>query len=107
MNFYNKAKWALPKMFTRSNHWFYSLLIDKEKYGLSRDELLNKLNDNKIQTRPIWGLVHDQNPYKNNQTYRIEKANYYIDRILNIPCSTNLIKEDVEYVCKTLRELKR
>lgn len=92
---------------TRSNHWFYSLLIDKEKYGPSRNELLNKLNENKIQTRPIWGLIHEQKPYKNNQTYRVEKANYYIDRILNIPCSTNLTKEDVEYVCETLRELKR
>ncbi|WP_313757474.1 LegC family aminotransferase [Tissierella sp.] len=90
---------------TRSNHWFYSLLIDKEKYGLSRDELLNKLNESKIQTRPIWGLIHEQKPYRNNQSYRIEKANYYIDRILNIPCSTSLTEEDVKYVCDILREL--
>lgn len=90
---------------TRSNHWFYSLLIDKEKYGLSRDELLNKLSESKIQTRPIWGLIHEQKPYRNNQLYRIEKANYYIDRILNIPCSTSLTEEDVKYVCDILREL--
>lgn len=90
---------------TRSNHWFYSLLIDKEKYGLSRDELLNKLNESKIQTRPIWGLIHEQKPYRNNQSYRIEKANYYIDRILNIPCSTSLTEEDAKYVCDILREL--
>lgn len=92
---------------TRSNHWFYSLLIDKEKYGLSRDELLNKLNESKIQTRPIWGLIYEQKPYRNNQNYRVEKANYYINKVLNIPCSTNLTEEDVKYVCETLRELKR
>lgn len=91
----------------RSNCWFYSLIIDKEKYGLSRDELLNKLSENKIQTRPIWGLIHEQKPYVNNQSYKIEKAKYYIDRILNIPCSTNLTEEDVRYTCDVLEKLKR
>lgn len=89
---------------SRSNHWFYSLLIDKEKYGFNRDELLQKLKENNIQTRPIWGLIHEQKPYRNNQVYKIEKANYYIDRILNIPCSTNLIKEEVLMVVDTLRK---
>lgn len=91
---------------TRSNYWFYSLLIDKERYGLDRDELLRKLNANKIQTRPIWGLIHKQNPYLGNQTYKIEKAPYYLERILNIPCSTNLREKDVMHVVKTLKELK-
>lgn len=92
---------------TRSNHWFYSLLIDEEKYASNRDELLVKLSENKIQTRPIWGLIHEQKPYIDNEAYKIEKSKYYMDRILNIPCSTNLLKEEVEYVCNILKELKR
>ena len=55
---------------TRPNYWFYSLLINKEKYGLDRDELLQKLSEQKIQTRPIWGLIHQQKPYKNNEAFR-------------------------------------
>lgn len=92
---------------TRSNRWFYSLLIDEDKYGLNRDELLIQLNKNKIQTRPIWGLIHEQKPYKKNQTYKIEKSKDYIDKILNIPCSTNLLKEEVEYICNVLKNLKK
>lgn len=88
---------------TRPNYWFYSLLIDKDKYGLNRDELLSKLNSHRIQTRPVWGLINEQKPYRDNQTYRIEKAKYYIDRILNIPCSTSLTKEEVRYICKILK----
>lgn len=38
---------------TRANHWFYSIIVDKEKYGMDRDELLRKLNENNIQTRPL------------------------------------------------------
>ena len=90
----------------RSNYWFYSLIIDKDKFGLDRDELLHKLNKKNIQTRPVWGLIHEQKPYLNNQTYKIEKANYYISKILNIPCSTNLKSEDIDLVIAALRDLK-
>lgn len=90
----------------RSNHWFYSLLVDKEKYGLNKDELLMKLNEENIQSRPIWGLIHQQKPYLNNQAYEMEKSLYYIDRILNIPCSTNLTKEEVDIVIEKLKKYK-
>lgn len=92
---------------TRPNYWFYSLVIDKEQYGLDRDELLQKLSEQKIQTRPIWGLIHQQKPYKNNQAFKIEKASYYMDRILNIPCSTNLTEEDARYVSRVLKSLQQ
>ncbi|MGX6591138.1 LegC family aminotransferase [Cetobacterium ceti] len=91
----------------RANHWFYSVVVDKEKYGLNKDELLQKLVEENIQTRPIWGLIHEQKPFVENEAYKMEKANYYHDRILNIPCSSNLIEEDVDYVIKKLREFKR
>lgn len=90
---------------TRPNYWFYSLIIDKE-YGLNRDQLLRKLSDAKIQTRPIWGLIHQQKPYVNNQTYKIEKAVQYREKILNIPCSSNLSYNDVLEVVSRLRSFK-
>ena len=83
---------------TRSNHWFYSVIVDKEKYGMDRDELLKRLGDENIQTRPLWGLIHKQKPYLKNQAYRIEKADFYEKNLINIPCSTNLSKDNVEAV---------
>lgn len=91
----------------RANHWFYSLKIDKEKYGIGRDELLKKLVEVGIQTRPIWGLVHEQKCFLNNQVYDIEKAKYYYDRVLNIPCSSNLTEEDVYLVIEKLKRFKK
>lgn len=79
----------------RSNYWFYALIVNEERYGLNRDRLLKKLSQHKIQTRPVWGLIHQQKPYLNNQTYAIEKALYYGANALNIPCSSNLIEDDV------------
>ena len=90
----------------RANHWFYSLKIDKEKYGIGRDELLQKLVDAGIQTRPIWGLIHQQKPYSACQSYKIEKALYYYDRILNLPCSSNLTEKEVYQVIEKIKEFK-
>lgn len=88
---------------TRPNYWFYSLVINSKLYGMNRDQLLKKLQRVKIQTRPIWGLTHNQNPYKKAKTYCIEKAPIYHDCILNIPCSSNLAEEEVDYIIKQLK----
>ena len=82
----------------RSNYWFYSYLTKK------RDGLIGFLNDNGIQSRPIWMLIHTLKPYKNNQAYQIEKALWYYDRVVNIPCSTSLTEEEVAYVSKAIKD---
>lgn len=83
------------------NYWFYSLYI-KDSYNLNRDQLIKYLSDNKIQARPIWDLIHKQKPYKQCMAYKIEKAEKYLNHIINIPCSSNLDKEDIERTVKVL-----
>lgn len=91
---------------TSPNYWFYSLIIDKKRYGLGRDELMRRLAERNIQTRPIWYLNHRQRPYRNNQAYRIEKAVWFWERVLNIPCSTNLKGRQVRAVAEAIRMLR-
>lgn len=87
----------------RSNHWFYSLVCDKP-YPLTNMELIDKLKANSIQSRPIWGLIHEQKPYAGSYTYKIEKACNYWKKVVNLPCSTNLTSDDVERVVSVIRE---
>lgn len=87
----------------RSNHWFYSIVLQDEKF--KRDEIISHLKDKNIQSRPIWGLISNQLPYINSEEYQIEKAIYFHDRIINIPCSSNLSSDDVEIVTSTLNEI--
>lgn len=87
----------------RNNHWFYSLYIQKE--SLTREDVLKKLSENQIQSRPMWQLIHTQKKYLKNQTYQIEKAPYYLKRIINLPCSTNLKTEDITYIIHLLERL--
>lgn len=88
----------------RPNYWFYSLLVDPQRFGIDRERLMNRLAERKIQSRPIWFLNHRQKPYVRSQAYRIEKAAYYWERVLNLPCSSNLSEEDVKWVVRCIAE---
>jgi perosamine synthetase len=89
----------------RSNKWFYSLVVEPEKIGLSVKDIIIKLGEEGVQTRPIWGLNHEQKPYVDCLAYNIEKAKYYSDRVINLPCSTNITQEEIKTVCETIKRI--
>jgi len=89
--------------YAKSNYWFYCMQIDEYIYGKDRDELMKYLGASGIQTRPIWYLNHLQKPYKNFQNYRIEKAFDLLKETLNIPCSVNIKKSEIEQVIEALK----
>lgn len=86
----------------RSNYWFYALYIEGEQ---DIQLIMDKLQEKQIQTRPIWGLIHEQKPYIGTETYKIESAVHYAKHVINIPCSTNLSEEDVRYVAACINDL--
>jgi aminotransferase in exopolysaccharide biosynthesis len=87
----------------RPNYWFYALCVESE-YKLNRDQVIRYLASKNVQARPIWGLISDQKPYIGSQKYKIEKAQLYLEIIVNIPCSSNLKREDAEYVVNCLKQ---
>lgn len=109
---YNRYKEAVDKLSglriqdfregIRSNYWFYSVVFENDETG--RDKLIARLSDNKIQSRPIWGLISDQLPYQGSRCYQLEKAPWYWKRVVNVPCSTNLTFEGVDRVIDVIKE---
>lgn len=90
---------------TYSNQWFYSLELDMDYLKCSMRDVILKLQEQGIQTRAIWGLIHEQNPYKDSMTYDIKKALYYSNCILNIPCSTQITEEEIEIVTEIIKRM--
>lgn len=90
---------------TSSNKWFYSLEINRDKIKATMREIITALEDKGVQTRAIWGLINEQIPYQGEVTYKLEKAPYYADRILNFPSSTQLTKEEIEYVVTQIKDV--
>lgn len=79
----------------RTNRWFYSFMAKDEK---ERDGLICYLGETNIQARPIWTLIHTLPMYKENLAYKIEKALFYQQQVVNLPCSTSLTFADIDYI---------
>ena len=92
---------------TDSNKWFYSININREHIKATMREIITTLHDKGIETRAIWGLINEQKPYEGEETYKLEKAPYYANRILNIPSSTQITKEEIGYVAEQVKQLLR
>lgn len=90
---------------TRSNKWLYALDINVEEKNLTVGKLIELTGQAGIQTRPIWGLIHEQKPYKDCVAYKIEKANYYANRVINIPCSTNITNDQIIKVADEIKSI--
>lgn len=87
----------------RSNHWFYSLYLGGT--GLDRDTVIATLQDQGIQTRPVWALIHEQADYPRNEAYHLDKAQDLRANIVNLPCSTNLSEADCARVIDAVKAL--
>lgn len=81
----------------RTNYWFYSYMSN------SKEELIRKLNEKGVQSRPIWNLICDLPPYRGTYRYDIQKARKYWKCVVNIPCSTTLSKSQVKFVSDTIK----
>ena len=87
-----------------NNHWMNLLQIDKKTYGEDREELMQRLDANNIQTRPAWAPIHLQKPYQSCQTYHIERAEELIGISLCLPSSTNLSDSNLLKMITNLNE---
>jgi len=92
---------------TDSNCWFYALLVEPDEFGMDREELMGRLSEARIQSRPLWLPIHMQTPYASCTVVAPEHAVWYWNRILNLPCSSNLTASDVDRVVETVRSLSR
>ena len=90
---------------TSSNKWFSSLEINRDRITATMREIITTLQDKGVQTRAIWGLINEQKPYLGELTYKLEKAPYYAARILNIPSSTQITDEEIEYTAESVKQL--
>lgn len=88
------------------NYWFYSFKLNKPNSNI-RDQLIEYLKKNNVQTRPIWKLNHTQKPFLQYDMYGGEISHKYYDSIINLPCSSNLDQTDVERVANLILSFEK
>ena len=86
-------------------YWMFGIVVDKEKFGLSRDELRIFLADRGIETRTFFVPIHFQ-PYYYEQ-YKGERypmAEKLSRDGMYLPSSSLLTKKQITYICKAIKE---
>ena len=92
--------------YARNNHWMNILQVDSEVYRRGRERLMSHLRDARIETRPVWYLNHFQKPYRDCQTYRIERSEELVEKSLCLPSSSRLGEENIKSVVDVIKETK-
>lgn len=80
---------------TKSNRWLTTLRIDPIKAGTSKNQLIEILSKEKIESRPLWKPMHLQ-PFYNDSEYIMYGDRDYSKSIYNdgvcLPSGSNLSK---------------
>ncbi len=74
---------------SKSNYWFQNILI-KKKYKIYKDSIIEYLNNNGIQCRPAWSLVHKLEYCKKFPRMNLSKTKELYERIISIPSNPEL-----------------
>jgi len=80
--------------------WMFSILLSKH-VCVSRDEVMLKLKEDGIETRPLFYPMHVMPPYFDpNAEYPVSED--VMSRGMNLPTHAMLTRDDVTYICTQL-----
>ncbi len=92
----------LETEYAYSIYWMSSILLDNHA-PISRDELSIALKARNIDSRPVFPAI-SQYPHWPQQQQAQPNALYIGKNALNLPSGARLKKNQVEYICKTIKE---
>ena len=94
-----------PEMHWAKNvFWMYSILVE-DKFGLSREELMKKLEKNGVDTRPFFYPLNMMPLYKYKDKENFPRAEEISLKGINLPSGILLTEKEVGIIAGLLRHL--
>jgi len=82
--------------------WLYSILIEKE-FGLTRDQLADKLAVKGIDSRPFFVPMNKLTPYRTPERFPVAES--LSRRGISLPTFDSLGKNSIKRICRIIKEL--
>lgn len=108
--FYEEALGDLPGVefmpeadYGESTRWLTCLTIDPEEAGVTRDEVLEALQADDIDARPVWKPMHLQPLYEGCKVIGGEVAEDLFERGMSLPSGSSLTEEDLARITGIVR----
>ncbi len=88
-----------------SNYWLTCITVDPEEAGFTREDVRLALDEDNIESRPLWKPMHLQPVFKNAPFYGNGTSERLFEIGLCLPSGPTLTDEDVERVVKVIYDL--
>lgn len=98
------------KDYAKNVYWMNGIIVDKEKYGLNRDELMINLKEEGIDTRLFFTGMHKQKSLINygcDCNGDFSNSEWLEANGLYLPSGSNLVPEQVKRICNEIKKLSR
>lgn len=93
---------------TTQNYAYFPILVNKEEYGISRDELINKLADKNIFARKyFYPITSEFKCYKNCFTGNTPIAKRISEEVLTLPMYAELTEKEIKKVCEVIKQIDK
>ncbi|WP_077214394.1 aminotransferase class I/II-fold pyridoxal phosphate-dependent enzyme [Bacillus dakarensis] len=92
---------------TYSNRWLTACTIDKERTGISVQELIEILSEENIEARPVWKPLHMQPLFADADFYAHSESENVSEQLFQtgicLPSGSNMNEEDLSRVINSIR----
>ena len=88
-----------------SNYWLTCITVEPEEAGFTREDVRLALDEDNIESRPLWKPMHLQPVFKNAPFYGNGTSERLFEIGLCLPSGPMLTDEDVERVAKVIYDL--
>ena len=90
----------------QSNYAYFPVFIEEEKFGMSREQLIDKLSDNGIKARKyFYPIINEMNCYMlNYNSNDTPFAKRLSQQVITLPLYADMSIETVEKICKIIKE---
>jgi dTDP-4-amino-4,6-dideoxygalactose transaminase len=94
-----------PNTDFNSNYWLTCIIINPQETGFTREELRLKMEEENIETRPLWKPMHLQPVFANCPYYGDNIEGKLFDNGLCLPSGPTLTDEDIQRVVKVIEKM--
>jgi pyridoxal phosphate-dependent aminotransferase EpsN len=88
-------------------NWLSCFQVDTERFGLTTHELIQHLEAQNIESRPVWKPMHTQQLYQNYECLGGAVAEDLNKRGICLPSSSSLSVEDQDFIIETIAKAAR
>ena len=89
--------------FFENVYWLFTILVDEQVFGMTRDKIMEVLSENRIDSRPIFPPMHKQPVYDHGEVLPVCET--ISASGISLPSSVDISNDDINRICNLFKNL--